>query len=59
MIGVKVRKMFEGDWYDGEVMDVTGPNIFKVVYEDGDSEELDRKTVQELELAYDDHYLLN
>ena len=36
---------------------VTSPGIFKVVYTDGDTEELDRDEVRQHELEYDQHYL--
>ena len=29
MIGVKVRKQFSTGWFDGEVISVTGPDLYK------------------------------
>ena len=40
MIGVKVRKKFDSDWFDGEVISVTGPGLYKVRYEERISTEL-------------------
>ena len=57
MIGVKVRKKFGSEWYDGEVISVSRPGIFKVKYEDSDTEELDKFELFEHELAYEQHYL--
>ena len=57
MIGVKVRKKFGSDWFDGEVISVTGPGLYKVTYEDGDREDLNRIELHEHELAYEQHYL--
>ena len=41
LIGVKVRKQFGSEWFDGEVISVSEPDIFKVKYEDSDTEELE------------------
>ena len=57
MIGVKVRKEFDLGWFDGEVISVTGPGLYKVKYEDGDMEDLTRIELREHELAYEQHYL--
>ena len=57
MIGVKVRKKFSEGWFDGEVIGVTGPGLYKVLYEDGDKEDLNRMELREHELAYEQHYL--
>ena len=57
MIGVKVRKKFSSGWYDGEVISVTGPGLYKVRYEDGDREDLNRIELHEHELVYEQHYL--
>ena len=59
LIGIKIRKEFPDDQgcFDGEVTCVTRPDIFKVVYTDGDVEELDRFEVYQHELEYDQHYL--
>ena len=59
LIGVKVRKQFGSEWFDGEVISVSEPGIFKVKYEDSDSEELDKFEVFKFELNYEQHYLLN
>ena len=61
LIGTKVRKEFpdSGGWFDGEVTSVTGPGLLRVTYTDGDVEDLDRIELHELELQYDQHYLLD
>ena len=59
LIGVKVRKQFGSEWFDGEVIGVSEPGIFKVKYEDSDVEELDKFEVYQFELNYEQHYLLN
>lgn len=44
VIGRKVRKQFEGDFYDGEVRDVQGDGddlLYSVLYTDGDQEQVD------------------
>ena len=57
LIGTKIRKLFSTGWFDGEVIGVSGPGVFKVKYTDGDVEELDRVELYKHELAYEQHYL--
>ena len=55
LIGVKVRKQFGSDWFDGEVVSVSRPGIFKVKYEDNDTEELDKFEVAKHESLVSSH----
>ena len=56
-IGTKIRKSFSTGWFDGEVIGVSRPGVFKIKYTDGDMEELDRVELYKHELAYEQHYL--
>jgi hypothetical protein len=53
-IGFKVKKLFEdGNWYNGEVVSepetvADGQRVWKILYEDGDSEDLNRDEILEV-----------
>ena len=59
LIGTKVRRKFDLGWFDGEVISVVANGIYKVRYEDGDMEDLERDELYEHELTYDQHYMVN
>ena len=56
LIGVKVRKKFSAGWFDGEVFGVIGndiyPDIYRVRYTDGDTEEFNLDILQKHIILY-------